>query len=181
MRRLAVSRRFLVLLLLTAACGEDNPVAPPLVTELPRNFRLTGNASGTDPAGLTATCSLDLVFELTSEVSRTAQRVDYEGVHGGGVERAVLTRDGSGFAFAADVFGEVEAHLFVTGTVEIVIPVNQTAEGRFWQNLARFAGTVDSSGGGRGLWTCAPFDIDSGGYVDDSVVAEGTWEMAPQE
>jgi hypothetical protein len=174
-------RRFLVLLLLVSACDGNNPVASALVTDLPRNFRLTGNASGTDTAGLTATCSLDLVFELTSEVARTPERVDYEGVHGGGVERAILARDGSGFAFAADVFGEVEAHLFVTGRVELVIPVNQTAEGRFWQNLARFAGTVDSSGRGRGLWTCAPFDIDTGGYVDQSLVVEGNWQMEPQE
>jgi hypothetical protein len=77
--------------------------------------------------------------------------------------------------------GEVEAHLFATGSLEIVIPVNQTAEGRFWQNLARFAGTVDSSGRGRGLWTCAPFDIDTGGYVDQSVVVEGGFQMEPQE
>jgi hypothetical protein len=181
MRPLTAARGFFVLLLLVSACDGDGPVAPPLVTELPRNFRLTGNASGTDAAGLTATCSLDLVFELTSEISRTRDRVDYEGVHGGGVERAVLERDGSGFSFAADVFGEVEAHLFATGSLEIVIPVNQTAEGRFWQNLARFAGTVDSSGRGRGLWTCAPFDIDTGGYVDRSVVVEGDWQMEPQE
>ncbi len=181
MRSLPVALRFLVLGLLLPACDEDNPVAPPLVTELPRNFRLTGAASGTDAEGLTATCSLDLIFELNAEVSRTAARVDYEGVHGGGVERAVLARDGSGFAFAADVFGEVEAHLFVTGSVEIVIPVNLTAEGRFWQNLARFAGTVDSSGRGRGQWTCAPFDIDTGGYVDQSLVVVGTWQLEPSE
>jgi hypothetical protein len=76
---------------------------------------------------------------------------------------------------------EVEAHLFATGIVEIVIPVNQTAEGRFWQNLSRFTGTVDASGRGQGLWTCAPFDIDTGGYLDESVVAQGSWQMAPQE
>ncbi len=170
----------LVSISLLSGCDDDSPLAPPRITELPRNFALTGTASGTDPAGLTATCSLDLMFELTSEVSRTPARVEYEGVHGGGVERAVLARDGSGFSFAADVFGEVEAHLFSTGTVEIVIPVNQTAEGRFWQNLARFAGTVDSSGRGQGQWTCAPFDIDTGGYVDQSLVVGGTWQMEPQ-
>jgi hypothetical protein len=62
-----------------------------------------------------------------------------------------------------------------------VIPVNLTAEGRFWQNLSRFAGTVDSSGRGRGLWVCAPFDIDTGGYVDQSLAVEGTWQMGPSE
>jgi hypothetical protein len=181
MRSLPVGIGVLVLGLLLPACDEDNPVSPPLVTDLPRNFHLRGTASGTDAEGLTATCSLDLIFELNAEVSRTANRVDYEGVHGGGVERAVLAPDGSGFAFAADVFGDVEAHLFVTGSVEIMIPVNLTAEGRFWQNLARFAGTVDSSGRGRGAWICAPFDIDSGGYVDESLTVNGTWQMEPQQ
>jgi hypothetical protein len=176
-----IARLVLGLVLFGCACDEDNPVGPPLVTDLPRNFRLTGTASGTDAQGLTATCSLDLVFELTSEVSRTSQRVDYEGVHGGGVERAVLARDGSGFSFTADVYGEVEANLILTGRVELVIPVNRTAEGRFWQNLARFAGTVGPSGRGEGSWTCAPFDIDTGGYVDNSLVVEGTWSMEPQD
>jgi hypothetical protein len=171
----------LALLLLVPGCDEDNLVAPTRVTELPRTFRLTGTASGTDSAGFTASCALDLVFELTAEASRTGGRVNYAGVHGGEVERTVLAGDGSGFAFHADVYGEVEAHLFVTGGLEILIPVNETAEGRFWRNLARFAGSVDSSGRGQGRWTCAPFDIDSGGYVDESVIAEGTWQTEPSE
>jgi len=172
----------LVLLPLVAGCDGGNPVAnPPSMTDLPRHFLLTGTASGTDAGGLTASCALDLIFELRSEVSRTAQRVDYQGVHGGGVRRAVLARDGSGFSFSADVFGEVDAHLLVTGDVELVIPVNQTAQGRFWQNLVRFAGTVDSSGRGQGEWTCAPVDIDSGGYLDRTLVVKGTWQMEPRE
>ena len=175
----SVPARSLVLIALAAGCDGESPVAPELGA-LPASFRIEGQASGTDGSGLTATCSLDLVFELTAEVSRTRERVDYEGTHGGGVERSVLAGDGSGFAFAADVFGEVEAHLFATGQVEIVIPVNRTAEGRFWRNLARFAGPIDSSGHGQGLWTCAPFDIDSGGYVDERVVVQGIWRMEPQ-
>jgi hypothetical protein len=178
MRARTFPARSLLIITLAAGCNDESPVAPELGA-LPANFRMEGEASGTDGSGLTATCSLDLVFELT-EVSRTADRVDYEGTHGGGVERSVLARDGSGFAFAADVFGEVEAHLFSTGQVEIVIPVNRTAEGRFWRNLARFSGTVDASGRGQGLWTCAPFDIDSGGYVDNFVVVQGLWHMEPQ-
>ena len=30
-----------------------------------------------------------------------------------------------------------------------------------------------------GAWTCAPLDIDSGGYVDTSVVVDGTWRLTP--
>jgi hypothetical protein len=171
--------RSLALVILATGCDDESPVSPD-PGALPVSFRITGEASGTDGSGLTATCSLDLFFELTSEVSRTPERVHYEGTHGGGVERSILARDGSGFAFAADVFGEVEAHLFATGQVEIVIPVNRTAERRFWRSLARFAGTVDASGQGQGFWTCAPFDIESGGYVDDRVVVQGIWHMAPQ-
>ncbi len=184
--RLKAGCLLLVLLPLVPGCDGGNPVAnpvanPPSVTELPRNFLLTGTASGTDAGGLTATCALDLIFELRSEVSRTPQRVGYRGVHGGGVRRALLAHDGSGFSFAADVFGEVDAHLLVSGSIELVIPVNQTAEGRFWQNLARFAGTVDSSGRGQGDWICAPIDIDSGGYVDRTLVVKGTWQMRPRD
>jgi hypothetical protein len=177
MQRLGICLLFITL---ASGCDDESPVASTEVGALPMSFGLTGQASGSDPAGLTATCSLDLVFELTSELSRTRGRVDYEGVHGGGVERALVAGDGSGFSFAADVFGRIEARLFASGLVEIVIPVNRTAEGRFWRNLARFSGIVDSSGNGHGQWTCAPFDIGSGGYVDQSLVVEGTWQMNPR-
>lgn len=177
MRVLLPASVLLLLGLAASGCEGDNPVASPLVTELPRNFRLTGTASGAEASGLAATCSLDWIFELTSEVSHTPERIDYEGVHGGGVERSVLARDGSGFVFAADVFGEVRAHVDADGTVEISIPVNETADGRFWRNLARFTGTIASSGSGRGEWTCAPMDIDSGGYVDESLSVTGSWGL----
>jgi hypothetical protein len=177
MQRLVVC---LLLLTFASGCDGESPVASTEVGALPMNFRLLGQASGSDPAGLTVTCSLDLVFELSSEVSRTGGRVDYEGVHGGGVERVLVAGDGSGFSFAADVFGQVEARLFASGMMEIEIPVNETAEGRFWRNLAHFRGTVDASGNGPGGWTCAPFDIDSGGYVDETVIVQGTWRTEPQ-
>jgi hypothetical protein len=178
MQRLLVC---LFLIPLTSGCDGETHASSTEVGALPMNFRLTGQASGSDPAGLTATCSLDLVFELTSEVSRTPGRVDYEGVHGGGVERVLVAGDGSGFSFAADVFGRIEARLFASGLVEIVIPVNRNAEGRFWRNLERFSGTIDAFGNGQGRWTCAPFDIDSGGYVDETVTVRGNWRMEPQQ
>jgi hypothetical protein len=181
MRPVLTTPRLLVLAFLFFACEENSPVAPSLEEDLPTSFRLSGTASGSRGQGLTASCSLDLQFELTSEAARTEERADYEGVHGGVVERTLLASDGSGVSFAADVFGNVQVHLFAGGRVEIVIPVNRTAEGRFWQNLASFRGTVDASGRGEGLWVCAPLDIQSGGYVDRSLVMYGVWVMEPYQ
>ena len=58
-------------------------------------------------------------------------------------------------------------------------PANFDAEGRFWRELARLEGTFDASGRATGGWTCAPLDIDQGGYVDTRYTAFGSWELIP--
>lgn len=83
-------------------------------------------------------------------------------------------------AAGCDNNGPVEARLHTLGRVELLIPVNVDAEGRFWQNLARFNGTVTEDGRGSGRWTCAPFDLNSGGYRDVSLVVQGTWTFEPE-
>ena len=169
-------------LLLAAGCDNNGPVQPqdPTITNLPSRFRLNGTASGSNANGRTASCALDLIFELRTEVSRSPELVEYTGVHGGEVARTVLAKNGSGFSFVADVFGDVEARLHAFGRVELLIPVNVDAEGRFWQNLARFNGPVTEDGRGSGRWTCAPFDLNSGGYRDTSLVVQGTWTFKPE-
>ncbi|MGH9460928.1 MAG: hypothetical protein ACRD1X_06895 [Vicinamibacteria bacterium] len=141
---------------------------------------MTGTASGSNANGRTANCALDLIFELRTEVSRSPELVEYTGVHGGEVGRLVVAKNGSGFSFIAQVFGDVEARLQTFGRVELLIPVNIDAEGRFWQRLARFDGTVNQNGEGSGRWTCAPFDLNSGGYVDVSLVVQGNWTFEPE-
>ena len=169
-------------LLLAAGCDNNGPVQPqgPTITNLPSRFRLTGTASGSNANQRTASCSLDLIFELRTEVARSPELVEYTGVHGGEVARAVLAKNGSGFSFFAQVFGDVEARLHTLGRVELLIPVNVDAEGRFWQNLARFDGAVTEDDRGSGRWTCAPFDLNSGGYRDVSLVVQGTWTFKPE-
>jgi len=141
-RGLLLTARPLVLLLLVVACENSGPLEPtvPTVNNLPARFRLRGIASGSNANGRTADCGLDLIFELRNDVSRSSELVEYTGVHGGEVARTVLAKNGSGFSFIANVFGEVEARLHTLGRVELLIPINVDAEGRFWQRLARFEG-----------------------------------------
>lgn len=146
---------------------------------VPTTFRMIGEAVGTDEAGRTGTCRMDLLFEL-EESERTPRHVTYTGTHGGELQRAVLEEDGSGLGFLIDVFGEVEVELIFPDTLIIEIPVNDTPESRFYQRLSRLEGVIDRSGEGEGLWTCAPLDIDQGGYVDTMVTVEGDWVLAPE-
>ncbi len=169
----------LALAFLSIACNRDSPTRPENATGLPARFLLLATASGADSEGTTAECSLDLIFELT-EVQRTTQWVEYTGFHGGGAARTVLAPDGSGFAFFADVHGEAEARLLFPDRVELLIPANVDAESRFWRHLSRFEGTVTQFGRGNGNWICAPFDMDVTGYLDSSVMADGTWQFEAQ-
>ena len=144
---------------------------------LPTSFELTGEASRRFADGTSGECSLDLVFEVQEESVEGGARVQ-AGTHGGGISRFVLASDGSGLGFHADVFGD-----FVATTdgpaFEIRVPINETAEGRFWNALASFEGERDADGGGHGRWTCAPLDIDQDGYVDEVVTVRGSWVLTP--
>ena len=150
-------------------------------SEVPGYFRLTASAEATE-GDITAVCEIDFIFELEAESSRTDELVQYPGVHGGSAKRTVTAPDGAGFSFSADSFGEVVAELrFADSAIDLAIPINETAEGRFWRELALFAGTLEVDGSGSGSWTCAPLDIDQGGYLDTQVIAQGVWTMEPIE
>ena len=171
--------------LLFHGCSDDDspiitPGPQPVVNSMPAQFHMSGEARATAADGRTVTCALDLIFETRTETGRSNGQIQYQGVHGGDVQRRILRPNGSGFLFRADVYGDVETQLDTfTGAVQLRIPINETADGRFWRNMAAFNGTVDSAGNGNGSWTCAPLDIDQGGYVDKSIVAQGTWRISP--
>lgn len=158
---------------------DAGPVGP---SGLPLGFRLTATArgAGTSTSGLVADCSLNFLFELKEELSRDANQVVYRGIHGGEVMRTVTSTDGAGFGFFADSFGEVEATLTFPEQVVLRIPINETAVERIWRNLARLEGHFDRAGRGQGTWTCGPFDLDQGGYLDNEIVVEGTWTAVPE-
>ena len=111
-------RPFVAAGLLLAACSGDAPTEPeapesPSLLSLAHAYRMTGEAT-TTTGGRTAECSLDLVFELRERTGRTRDYVEYAGVHGGDVNRAVTAADGSGFAFSAFVFGELTMRRYGT-------------------------------------------------------------------
>jgi hypothetical protein len=103
----------------------------------------------------------------------------FDGTHGGSLRRRILDSAGNGISLEPDVFGVVMARSIAPDRLELVIPANAGAEGRFWRELARFVGTFSAPNTAPGEWNCAPFDIDSGGYVDTMYTARGTWVIAP--
>jgi hypothetical protein len=165
-------------LVILTGCDQDNSVTSTGVESMPAHFSLSGTAEGLDGNGQIATCSLQLEFIWNRETERTPFFVTYEGIHGGEVIRTIEAGD-NGFEFAAGVGGDVGGHLAIrSGVVDIVIPINATARGRFWQSLTHFEGVMDSNGHGTGTWTCAPLDIDQG-YVDQTLIVQGTWQIDP--
>jgi hypothetical protein len=160
--------------------GGEGGAPPAGATALPGYFRMNAVAQGSNRDGLTATCSLDFIFDLQKASKRTDELVEYPGVQGGEAVRTILDSQGDGFSFHADTYAEITARLRFPDVLEIEIPINETADGRFWTEMARFEGTVDADGFGAGAWRCAPLDIDQGGYLDETLSVSGTWEIEPE-
>lgn len=150
-------------------------------------LRLTAEASGvftssTSTITTQVECHLNFIFEIHEEQSRTSTQVTYTGAGGGEVQRSLLALDGSGTAFFADSFGEiiVNVGLPLPGPFVLRTPINETVVERFWRGLARLEGTIQTDGSVRGAWSCGPFDIDQGGYVDNLYTVTGTFTATPE-
>lgn len=147
---------------------------------IPTYFRLFATAEGSEN-GTNVSCSLDFIFELDPPSERDGV-VATQGVHGGDAGRVILDDKGAGFGFSASSYGMVVATLDkTTGELELAIPLNETAKNRFWKELALLPGTMGTDGHSTGTWTCAPLDIEQGGYTDTTITVEGTWYAEPLE
>ncbi|MGH7665626.1 MAG: hypothetical protein ACRENI_15260 [Gemmatimonadaceae bacterium] len=163
---------------LIAACGGDGPAGPQAVGSLPPLFHVVGEAFGSYEEGQTAHCQLHLVVERSDEIRRASRLVEYSATAGGHIARSVLNADGSGFGFFADVYyPDAVIRLIAPDSIEFALAVPVEGDGRLWKELAFFTGSFDGESTGSGAWTCAPFDIWEGGYVDTSHVAGGEWRM----
>lgn len=159
--------------------GEGEGGAAALPTSIPDYFRMTGIAQGTE-GEVNAECTLDLIFELQASTEETATFISYPGTHGGEVWRMLVDDAGAGFSFHADVFGEVIATLhFADARLELAVPINETAENAFFQQMALFQGTLAADGTASGDWRCAPLETTQEGYEDLTVWVDGTWTTEP--
>lgn len=141
-------------------------------------FRLNGSAT-LESGEQTLTCHIAFVVELAGEVARTDALVEYVGTMGGEAGRQILNPDGSGFALNGDAFSEIRARLTFPDAVVIeainLPPQTPHDPPSFFEELVRFDGMLGPGDMLSGEWLCAPFFTDLGGFVDDSLFADGAW------
>jgi len=164
--------------LLGGGCGDDVSGAPP--PGVPASLHLVGTAAGPRPDGGSISCGLDLHIELSGEIQRTSDLVDYAGVHGGDVRRTTVDSTGAGFGFWADVYWPATVvRLILPDSLELLLGDTTVTDSRFWREIAWLPGHRGPGDPGSGAWTCAPFDINEGGYVDTFGIVAGTWQLEP--
>ena len=147
---------------------------------LPMSFNLNG-AAATDEDGLSVDCSLEFVVEISGEVSRTGEVVEYIATMGGEAVRNLLREDGSGVVLSAFAYyPRLQVLHILPDRVQLVSldfpPDGPSTGSRFWDELRFFDGRISEDGVISGEWLCAPLDTEQGGITDDSVFADGTWE-----
>jgi len=168
--------------LLLAACGGGGSGGSSGPDELPLPLFFELNAAAqADQDDLAVECALGFIVEISGEVSRTGEVVEYIATMGGEVFRSLLRPDGSGVAFRADAFyPRLQVLHLLPNRVQLVSldfpPDGPSTGSRFWDELRFFDGTIDLDGVITGEWLCAPLDTEQGGINDDTVFAEGTWE-----
>jgi hypothetical protein len=166
-------------LAISTGCNESSPTEPAADPQpLALHLLVQGTAESVEADGSTVSCELDLYIDLEGPPHDRGDALEYHGFMGGSVQRTVLDVHGDGISLWPDVFGEVIVRSFVTGEMDIVTPINATAEGRFWRQLYRLEGRLSGPGTAAGDWRCAPFDLTEG-WVDTRYTADGTWTLHP--
>jgi hypothetical protein len=163
---------------LLPGCHDDD--GGPAELRLPTFFELNATASAAE-GDLTVECALGFVVEISGEVSRTSEIVEYLAVMGGEAERLLQRPDGSGVILSAFAhYPRLQVLHILPDRVQLVSldfpPDGPSTGSRFWDELRFFDGVLDEDGTITGEWLCAPLDVEQGGINDDSVFAEGTWE-----
>lgn len=167
---------------LGAGCNSGSGNAADELPGLPvLDFWLRAIAAG-ETDEFTVECGLDYIVDIAGEVSRTSLVVEYVGTMGGEARRSLLRADGSGVAFFADAFSEVQVLLQVPDRVQInlinVPPDPEGVSSRFWSEQLQFEGRLigDQIFGD---WLCAPLDTEVNGINDNEIFVPGTWLSEP--
>jgi len=169
-----ITRRLQFLVVVLAAAGCAREVAGPAVA-LPLELHVVGTAAGPRGDGGSIDCGFDLWISL-AEHRRAPMFIEYTGTMGGEAHRTTFDSTGAGFGFWADVaWPTVVARLVSQDSIELLLGDSAITDSRFWREMAFITGARHSGDPGSGTWTCAPFDIYQGGYVDTIGVVKGAW------
>jgi hypothetical protein len=167
------------LAMLTSCHIDDDEGEGPAELRLPMHFELAATASATE-GEFTVNCSLGFVVEISGEVSRTSEVVEYIAIMGGEAVRDIQREDGSGVVLSGFAYyPNLQVLHILPDRVQLVSldfpPDGPSTGSRFWDELRFFDGVLDEDGTITGEWLCAPLDVEQGGINDDSIFADGTW------
>jgi hypothetical protein len=167
------------LAMLTSCHIDDDEGEGPAELRLPMHFELAATASATE-GEFTVNCSLGFVVEISGEVSRTSEVVEYIATMGGEAVRDIQREDGSGVVLSGFAYyPNLQVLHILPDRVQLVSldfpPDGPSTGSRFWDELRFFDGVLDDDGTITGEWLCAPLDVEQGGINDDSIFADGTW------
>jgi hypothetical protein len=177
-RPLAGRGAFLLLAALTVvACADDDPANPGAHdVALPPVMDLNGVAEIVLEDGRTASCAVFLHVELQDEGVADGDALIYRATAGGDAVRTVLEADGSGFSFWPHLHSGATVRA-TQDSIELMADGYDTVTERFYQGVMHFRAARTGESSAEGTWTCAPLDLDSGGWLDTAVVAPGSFEI----
>lgn len=161
------------------ACNDDDGNDDPIELPMPMFFEMNATAAA-EEGDLTVNCGLGFIVEITGEVSRTRDVVEYIAIMGGEAVRDLRRPDGSGVILSAFAhYPRLQVLHILPDRVQLVSldfpPDGPSTGSRFWDELRFFDGVLEADRSISGEWLCAPLDVEQGGINDDSVFAEGTW------
>jgi len=178
MKRRCLAAAAIVSMVALPACNDDGHDGP-IELPMPMYFEFNATASAEED-DLTVNCSIGFVVEISGEVSRTPEVVEYIAVMGGEAVRDLRRPDGSGVILSGFAYyPRLQVLHILPNRVQLVSldfpPDGPSTGSRFWDELRFFDGVLEADRSMSGEWLCAPLDVEQGGINDDSVFAEGTW------
>jgi hypothetical protein len=181
MRRQSLAAAAIASMACLPACNDDDNDEP-IELPMPTFFEMRATAEAQE-GDLTVSCSIGFVVEITGEVSRTRDVVEYIAIMGGDAVRDLRRPDGSGVILSAFAhYPRLQVLHILPNRVQLVSldfpPDGPSTGSRFWDELRFFDGVLEADRSISGEWLCAPLDVEQGGIDDDSVFAEGTWTTA---
>lgn len=166
----------LITLVSVVSCKKDESIS---VNQIPMEYWLSSSIAGVHSDTLDVSCEcLQLINLDFLERSENGWDI-YSGKMGGHFNRTVTsTNTGNGLSLTPDTYAEIEFRLSKDSVI-IYAPINRTEESRFYDEFTFFKGEIIGNHTYQGLWSCFPFDIYEGGWVDTIGVISGYWELSP--